>query len=91
MNTSTRTQVVHRLTDRVATYLDVPAAAIDPGTPLAELGLDSVSAVGLCGDIEQWWRIEVDPILVYDYPTVGDIAGFVVAALDARGAEGAVR
>jgi acyl carrier protein len=80
-STPTHAQVARWLSSRVATYLDVPAAAIDPAMPLAELGLDSVSAVGLCGDIEQRWRIQADPILVYDYPTIAEIAGHVAARL----------
>lgn len=81
MTTPTHTQVVRWLIGRVATSLDVQAEQLDPTMPLAELGLDSVAAVGLCGDIEQHWRVEADPTLVYEYPTITDIAGFVTDGL----------
>jgi len=83
-STATRTQIARWLSGQVASHLDVPATEIDPAMPLAELGLDSVSAVGLCGDIEQRWRIEADPILVYDYPTIAEIAGFVAGRIVAE-------
>lgn len=71
------------LIERVADYLERPIADIDPAVPLAEAGIDSVSAVNLCGDVEFEWEIEADPTLVFDYPTIGAIAEFIAAELAA--------
>jgi len=65
------------LAERVAEYTGRAPHQIDPATPLAELGIDSVSAVALCGEIEDRWSIEVDPTLVFDYPTIAEIAVFL--------------
>ena len=65
------------LVQRVAFYLDRPPADIDPAAALAELGIDSVYAVNLCGDIEDAYDIEVDPTLAWDYPTLDAIARFL--------------
>ena len=46
-----------------------------PDTPLAELGLDSVYALTLCGDIEDTYELDVDPTIVWDYPTIRSLAG----------------
>ena len=67
------------LIERVAFYLERPVDEIDPTLPLAESGIDSVSGVSLCGDVEDRWQINVDPTMVYDYPTIDDIAGFIWA------------
>jgi acyl carrier protein len=56
------------LIERVAHYLERSTAFVDPSVPLAETGIDSVSALNLCGDIEDTWGVEVDPTLAYDYP-----------------------
>jgi acyl carrier protein len=73
------------LVGRVAFYVDLPARSIDSAVPLAELGIDSVSAVGLCGEIEDRWDLEVDPTLVFDYPTIAAIAAFVAQEIGASG------
>lgn len=58
------------LAERVAGYLEIEAAGLDSTAPLAELGLDSVYALTLCGDIEDAFGIEVEPTLAWDYPTL---------------------
>jgi acyl carrier protein len=67
--------------DRVAFYLECPAEDVDPAVPLAETGIDSASAVGLCGDVEDYWQIDADPTLVFDYPTIADIAAFIAESV----------
>jgi acyl carrier protein len=67
------------LVERVADYLERAPQHVDPVVPLAELGLDSVSAVNLCGEIEDRWSLEVDPVLVFEYPTIADIAAYLAS------------
>jgi acyl carrier protein len=76
--TSYETRSIERwVIDRVAFYLECPVGDVDPAVPLAETGIDSASAVGLCGDVEDHWQIDADPTLVFDYPTIADIAAFI--------------
>ncbi|MEU1203861.1 acyl carrier protein [Nocardia sp. NPDC005825] len=65
------------LARRVADYLVRPADDIDHTVPLAELGLDSVAAVGICGEIEDEWGLDVDPTIVFDYPAIVDLAAYI--------------
>jgi len=67
--------------ERVAFYLDCRVRDVDPTVPLAETGIDSASAIGLCGDVEDHWQIDADPTLVFDYPTISDIAAFIAGQL----------
>ncbi|MBF6078063.1 acyl carrier protein [Nocardia beijingensis] len=67
------------LVRRVADYTERAPHEVDPLVPLAELGLDSVSAVGLCGEIEERWSLEADPTLVFEYPTIAEIAAYIAA------------
>ena len=69
------------LVERVAFYLERPVHDVDPAVALAEAGFDSVSAVSLCGDVEAEWEIEADPTLVFDYPTIHALAGFIADQL----------
>jgi acyl carrier protein len=70
---------------RVAFYLERPATEIDPDAELVELGLDSVYALTLSGDLEERFGLTVDSTLPWDYPTVNAMAGYVVSQLAAAG------
>jgi acyl carrier protein len=71
------------LIERVAAYVERPAADIDPAVHLAEYGMDSVYALGLCGDIEAMYDIEVDPTLAWDHPTISAITDHLAERLTA--------
>jgi acyl carrier protein len=78
---SPRNPVLGWLTSTLATHLEVASHDVDPTLPLAEMGVDSVRALGLVGDIEAHWDIDVDPTLVFDYPTLAHIADFIRDAI----------
>ncbi|MFF5035810.1 acyl carrier protein [Nocardia salmonicida] len=69
------------LVDRVADYTERAPHQVDPTIPLAELGMDSVSAVSLCGEIEDRWMLDIDPTLVFEYPTIAAIATYLTAEI----------
>jgi acyl carrier protein len=69
------------LTTQLGSYLEIPATAINPMIPLAEMGVDSVHAISLVGDIEARFDIDVDPTLIFDYPTLSHIAEFIDTAV----------
>ncbi|OBB16063.1 acyl carrier protein [Mycobacteriaceae bacterium 1482268.1] len=73
--------VLRWLATTLASYLELPPTAIDPKVPLAEMGVDSVHAVSLVGDIEVHFDIDVDPTLIFDYPTLSHIADYISAAV----------
>jgi acyl carrier protein len=76
------------LITRLALYLDRPAESLDEHTPLAEYGMDSVTALSLCGDLEDEHGLIVDPSLVWDYPTIAAIVEHLTPRLTVRGLDG---
>ncbi len=54
----------------LAELLEVDPDEVDVTIPFDRYGLDSSAAVGLSGDLEDWLGREVDPTLLYDYPTI---------------------
>ena len=72
------------LVERIASYLDLLPAAVAPDRTLAELGVDSIYGLTLCGDIEDRFGLAVDATLAWDYPTVNEITGYLRAALAYR-------
>jgi acyl carrier protein len=58
------------LVDRVATYLRRAPQDIDTAVPLADYGLDSLTALAVTADIEDAFGVAVDDALTWDHPTV---------------------
>ena len=77
-----RRPILRWLITRVASYLDLPASAVDPMVPLAEMGVDSVHAISLVGDVEAHFDIDVDETMIFDYPALSHIAEYISVALD---------
>jgi acyl carrier protein len=48
------------------------------------MGVDSVHALSLVGDVEAHFDIDVDPTLIFDYPTLSHIAEFISGAVAGR-------
>jgi acyl carrier protein len=83
MNVNRRT-ILRWLTARLAFYLEVPTTAIDLMVPLAEMGVDSVHALSLVGDVEAHFDIDVDPTMIFDYPTLSHIAEYIDTSVGER-------
>jgi acyl carrier protein len=71
------------LIGRVAFYLECEPIDIDPDVPLAAFGLDSVYTFALCGDIEDEFRLPVQPSLVHDARTVNGLTTHLSGAMEA--------
>ena len=67
------------LTIKVAGYLNVSWDTIDIDTPLADCGIDSVSAMALCADLQCERGFDVETTIVWDYPTIDAIATHLTA------------
>ena len=65
------------LVSYMAELLEIEPDEIDVTIPFDRYGLDSSAAVGLTGDLEDWLKTELDPTLMYDYPTIEALAKHV--------------
>jgi acyl carrier protein len=72
------------LIERVAFYLERTASSVDPDAGFVEMGLDSVYAMTLSGDVEDRFDLEIEPTLAWDYPTVNALAGYLSEELTNR-------
>lgn len=80
MNSNHRT-TLRWLTARLAASLEISPTTVEPMIPLAEMGVDSVHAVSLVGEIEAHFDIDADPTMIFDYPTLSHIAEYISAAV----------
>jgi acyl carrier protein len=60
----------HWLIENIASQLEINPATIDVNRNLDELGLDSLQAVCLAGDLEAWLGVEIPETALWDYPTI---------------------
>ncbi|WP_285778906.1 type I polyketide synthase [Microtetraspora sp. NBRC 13810] len=65
------------LIGRIADMLGTDPGRISPDAPFTQLGLSSMQAVELSGDLEGWAGVTVSPTFAYDYPTIADAARHV--------------
>lgn len=72
------------LTDRVAEYLEVEPGEVDPETPFESQGLESMSALALCDEIEDHLDIAVEATLTWDHPTITQLATFLHKTVEQR-------
>ena len=61
----------------IAEILEVASNEIDTTVPFDRYGLDSSAAITLTGDLEEWSGLELDPTLMYDYPTIDTLAEYL--------------
>lgn len=80
MASKSRLEIEQWLQSAVAEALEKPVHTIALDVPLSELGLDSVAAVALTGDLEDWSGLAVDPTLIFDYPTIQALAEHLTEA-----------
>lgn len=70
----TAPQIEAWLVRAIAKSLHIDPQQISVTRPFAELGVDSVAAVELSGDLEDWLGKKVAPTIVWDYPTIALLA-----------------
>lgn len=62
------------LVDRVAFYLELSPSDVAMDAPMVDMGLDSVYAMTLSGDIEEHFGLIVEPTVAWDHPTIVALA-----------------
>ena len=65
--------------------VDNPAIPIGPDIPFPRMGLDSATSAYFIVELEEWVGVELEPELVFDYPTVDELARHIVARGGANG------
>jgi acyl-CoA synthetase (AMP-forming)/AMP-acid ligase II/3-oxoacyl-(acyl-carrier-protein) synthase/acyl carrier protein len=72
-----QTRIQNWLVENIAQRLGVDVSEIDIEEPFATLGLDSVQAVRLSADLEDWLEVKLSPTVIYDYPNIVSLASYL--------------
>lgn len=63
---------------RLSQRLGVPRESLDTRLPLAQLGVDSLNAVRLSGELSDLLGKPLSPTLAYEFPTIAALCAFLV-------------
>src|SRR5438132_14219123 len=67
------------LVDRLQARLGEGGEEVDSHMPFSYYGLDSIDAVELAAELEDWLGQPVSATLTFDYPTVSAVATYLAA------------
>jgi acyl carrier protein len=67
----------------LARTVDNPSIAIGPDIPFPQMGLDSATSAYFIVELEEWVGVELEPELVFDHPTVAELARHIAARASA--------
>ena len=66
------------LANKVAAVLKIDASGVEFNTSFAKLGLDSLAAITISGELEQWLEMEIDATILYQYPTIEELSEYLI-------------
>jgi acyl carrier protein len=61
----------------LARTLDLADQEIEPDVKFTRLGLDSANSVYLIVELEEWLGLELAPDLLFEHPTISDLARYL--------------
>ena len=70
-------ELIDWLTVKVAGYLGLRPDEIGIDIPLADCGIDSISGMALCADLNYEKGFDVETTIVWDYATIDEIAAYL--------------
>ncbi|MCG5432535.1 SDR family NAD(P)-dependent oxidoreductase [Mycobacterium sp. MYCO198283] len=73
--------LAHRVRAAVAAQLGLAATEVDPGSPLIELGVDSIMTVRLRRELEKETGLSLPPTLLWEHPTAAAVTARIVELL----------
>jgi acyl carrier protein len=76
--------VIEFLKTRLSHFTKLDKEAIGPDSVLVDLGLQSIDAVLLSGEVEDEFRIELDPATIFEHETFGSFAAEISKRLASR-------
>lgn len=70
-------EVERWLVERIAEMVELEPSEIDVRIPFEHYGLDSRSVTSMAGELEESLGFELPATLLWDYPTIAEVAEFL--------------
>jgi acyl carrier protein len=77
-----QTSIQNWLVEQISEELSLDADTINVNEPLTRYGLDSIDAVTLVGDLEDWLELELPDTLFWDHPSIAQASQFLIDNYD---------
>ena len=77
-NPPEKSEIQTWLISQLAELLEVNPDHLDTTIPFESYGLDSESAVVLSGELQEWLKCDLEPTLLFDYPTIEAVSDYIV-------------
>lgn len=78
-----KSELYNFLRSQIAERTKQAETAVRDDSVLIELGLQSIDAVLMCGEVEDHFGIEMDPAAVFEHKTLESFAQFVLQKMAA--------
>ncbi len=76
------TEIQEWIISYLANLLEIDPDEIEVTVPFDRYGLNSLAAVGLTGELEDWLGKKIDPILLYEYPNIESLVEYLISDID---------
>lgn len=73
----TKIEIETWIKEWIAKETDTDIIAIDVDTNFANFGMSSSQGILFSGDLSDWAGLNLDPSLVWDYPTIESLTAYV--------------
>ena len=83
-NTVSFEDISNFVLNRVSQLTKQPRDLLKIDTLLATVGVDSLNAVLLCGQIEDEYELELEPIVMFEYKTAEQVSKALLEMIKAR-------
>lgn len=68
--------------EKVAFRTKRPIEDLTSETQLADVGVDSLNAVLICGYLEDKYELEIEPMMMFQHKTAKQVAGAIYSLLE---------
>lgn len=75
---SMTTMVQKWMSEWLVVHAGIQPGDLDIDKPFGEYGLDSMTAIELSGEIEDWSGVQLTPVVAWNYPTIAKLSGYMV-------------
>jgi acyl carrier protein len=75
----TEAEICEWCIDYLTKTVEAPPVEITPAARFSQIGLDSASSAYLVVELEEWLGLELPPELIFDHPTIGELAHYLAA------------
>lgn len=83
----TRSDIQSWLVNEVSRRAAIPVEQIDATQPFSAFNLDSMQGVNMAGALEDYLGIELEPTLVWDFPTIEKLSRHLASQIAADDSE----